>query len=48
MIVNKQLAKSEGHLNKDLWETPDYIFEPLMREFGFTLSMLHDSHSEMQ
>ncbi len=37
MIVNKQLAQSEGHLQKDLWETPDYIFDPLNAEFGFTL-----------
>ncbi len=37
MIVNKQLAESKGHLQKDLWETPDYIYQPLNVEFGFTL-----------
>jgi site-specific DNA-methyltransferase (adenine-specific) len=37
MIVNKELAISEGHLQKDLWATPDYIFSPLDIEFGFTL-----------
>lgn len=37
MIVNQQLAKSEGHINKDLWQTPDEIFQPLNAEFGFTV-----------
>lgn len=37
MIVNKQLATSDGHTNKDLWETPDYIYNQLNAEFGFTL-----------
>lgn len=37
MIVNKNLATSRGHLLKDLWETPDYIFNSLDEEFGFTL-----------
>jgi phage N-6-adenine-methyltransferase len=37
MIVNQELAKSNGCDQKDLWETPDYIFNPLNDEFGFTL-----------
>ncbi len=37
MIVNTELAKSKGHANSDLWETPDYIFKPLNDEFNFTL-----------
>lgn len=37
MIINQQLAASTGHLNKDLWATPDHIFKPLMEEFKFTL-----------
>ena len=37
MIVNKELATSTGHVNKDNWETPDYIFKPLDQEFKFTL-----------
>lgn len=37
MIVNTELSRSTGHLQKDLWETPDHIFRPLMKEFVFTL-----------
>ena len=37
MIVNKELAVSDGHLMKDCWATPDKIFLPLQEEFGFTL-----------
>jgi phage N-6-adenine-methyltransferase len=37
MIVNKQLAESKGVDQKDLWETPAHIFEPLNKEFRFTL-----------
>lgn len=37
MIVNKQLAQSKGVDQKDLWETPMHIFEPLHKEFRFTL-----------
>jgi len=37
MIVNTELSRSTGHIQKDLWETPLHIFEPLMDEFGFTL-----------
>jgi len=37
MIVNTELARSTGHLQKDLWETPDHIFNELNKEFGFTL-----------
>ena len=37
MIVNKQLAKSKGVDNKDLWETPSNIFKTLDAEFNFTL-----------
>lgn len=45
MIVNKQLAESVGHTNKDLWETPDYIFEPLMKEFDFSLDPCCQYHT---
>jgi phage N-6-adenine-methyltransferase len=37
MIVNKQLAESNGHENKDKWRTPDWLFNKLDQEFGFTL-----------
>jgi len=37
MIVNSELANSTGHLKKDLWETPKYIFDELNKEFNFTL-----------
>lgn len=37
MIVNGQLARSKGFDLKDLWQTPDHIFSPLNKEFGFTL-----------
>lgn len=37
MIVNTELAQSNGHELKDLWATPDKIFLPLDNEFGFTL-----------
>jgi phage N-6-adenine-methyltransferase len=37
MIVNTELSRSTGHLQSDLWETPPHIFEPLMKEFDFTL-----------
>lgn len=37
MIVNKQLAESKGVDQKDLWETPQHIFQKLNEEFGFTL-----------
>jgi len=37
MIVNKQLAESKGHLEKDKWETPAKVFKILNDEFGFTL-----------
>lgn len=37
MIVNKELANSNGHLLKDLWATPPVVYDPLNKEFGFTL-----------
>jgi phage N-6-adenine-methyltransferase len=37
MIINSELARSTGCDQKDLWETPDYIFKPLDLEFDFTL-----------
>lgn len=45
MIVNTELAKSTGCLNKDLWETPDHIFEPLMEEFQFSLDPCCQLHT---
>lgn len=37
MIVNKELALSKGCLDKDLWETPQDLFDKLNNEFDFTL-----------
>jgi phage N-6-adenine-methyltransferase len=37
MIVNKQLAQSQGVDQKDLWRTPRHIFDKLDRICGFTL-----------
>lgn len=37
MIVNTELATSKGHSSKDLWETPQKLFDELNAEFGFTL-----------
>lgn len=37
MIVNKQLASSNGCDQKDKWETPAHIFNPLNERFSFTL-----------
>lgn|SRR5574341_743717 len=37
MIVNKELATSAGHANKDLWSTPSKVYNPLNDEFRFTL-----------
>lgn len=37
MIINTELANSEGHLQKDQWETPPAIFDKLNDEFHFTL-----------
>jgi phage N-6-adenine-methyltransferase len=37
MIVNTQLANSNGHIQKDLWRTPSKIYNPLHEEFKFTL-----------
>lgn len=37
MIVNTELARSRGHLLKDLWETPQNLFKILDEEFHFTL-----------
>ena len=45
MIVNKELANSKGCTQKDKWETPDKIFAPLNREFGFTLDPCCEIHT---
>lgn len=37
MIVNTELAKSAGHIQTDLWQTPDPLFWSLDAEFDFTL-----------
>jgi site-specific DNA-methyltransferase (adenine-specific) len=37
VIVNIELSKSKGCLQKDLWATPEEIFEALNDEFNFTL-----------
>jgi len=36
MIVTQEIAKSDCKLT-DLWETPDYIFNPLNEKYKFTL-----------
>lgn len=33
------------HSYKQDWETPDEIFEPLNKEFGFTLDVCADTHN---
>lgn len=45
MIVNTELAQSKGHLQKDLWETPDWLFAKLNLEFGFTLDPCCETHT---
>lgn len=45
MIVNKQLAESTGHLEKDKWETPYDVFHRLNREFFFTLDPCCEIHT---
>lgn len=37
MIVNKNLANSAGHMNKDLWETPCELFQKFNEQYQFTL-----------
>ncbi len=37
MIVNRELAESEGVEQKDKWSTPDSLFNCLNDEFNFTL-----------
>lgn len=37
MIVNRELASSTGCLEKDLWETPQDLYDSLNDEFHFTL-----------
>lgn len=37
MIRTIQMIKAPVHDNKDLWETPDHIFNPLNDKFHFTL-----------
>lgn len=32
--------------SKDDWETPDYIFDPLNKEFGFTLDVCADVNNK--
>lgn len=45
MIVNQELATSTGHLQKDLWETPDKVFAELNAEFNFTLDPCCETHT---
>lgn len=45
MIVNKQLAESSGHIEKDKWETPSKVFKILNDEFGFTLDPCCEIHT---
>jgi phage N-6-adenine-methyltransferase len=45
MIVNEQLAKSRGHILKDLWETPIDLFIQLDSEFKFTLDPCCEEHT---
>lgn len=45
MIINNELAMSLGHDQKDKWETPPKIFDPLMMEFGFTLDPCCEYHT---
>lgn len=35
--MTKEMMRSSSHTKKDLWETPDYIFDPLNDFFKFTL-----------
>lgn len=37
MIVNGELARSNGHESKDCWRTPEAIYRKLDDEFHFTL-----------
>lgn len=37
MIVTKDMISAPAHDQKDLWETPDHIFDKLDKEFRFTL-----------
>lgn len=45
MIVNKELAISTGHKDKDLWETPDWLFAKLNVEYRFTLDPCCELHT---
>lgn len=45
MIVNTELAISKGCDQKDLWETPPHIFNPLNEEFDFTLDPCCQIHT---
>lgn len=45
MIVNTELASSKGCDQKDRWETPMKIFEPLNAEFKFTLEPCCETHT---
>lgn len=45
MIVNTELANSKGCDQKDRWETPCKIFEPLNAEFQFTLDPCCETHT---
>jgi site-specific DNA-methyltransferase (adenine-specific) len=37
MMVNRELAIADPHIQKDMWATPGCIFSPLDQEFQFTL-----------
>jgi phage N-6-adenine-methyltransferase len=45
MIINKELAQSKGCEQKDKWETPETVFIPLNKEFGFTLDPCCEPHT---
>lgn len=45
MIINKELATSQGCEQKDRWATPDEIFLPLYAEFGFNLDPCCEIHT---
>lgn len=37
MIINRELALSLGVAEKDMWATPDHIYNPLYEQYKFTL-----------
>ncbi len=45
MIVNKELASSEGHLQKDKWETPIKLFKTWNSQYCFSLDPCAEEHT---